>query len=232
MTVYLGIDDTDNHASRGTGRLARSIAGELAAIYHVSGVTRHQLYVHDAIPYTSHNSCAVIHIEGAENGTLREIHACARAMVLDDFVEGSDPGIAVASADQVTDPLVAFGARAKDTVLSQDEARVLARESGVLLEGLGGTNDGIIGALAGIGLASSRNDGRFVSRCRTRELSGCQTVADLLGAGIDSVMTTGGKAVTSGVVEIRKFPKPALRQGRAILYVEDAGGVYRDLVVG
>lgn len=61
MTLYLGIDDTDTRESRGTGRLARMIARELSRSYPVMGVTRHQLFVHPSIPYTSHNSCAVIH---------------------------------------------------------------------------------------------------------------------------------------------------------------------------
>ncbi len=232
MTVYLGIDDTDTPESRGTGLLARKIAAKLAGSCRIAGVTRHQLYVHDDIPYTSQNSCAVIHIEETENGSLREILGAAREMILADFVEGSDPGICIASGDQVAGHLLSFGMRAKSAVVTEDEARHLARDTGITLEGLGGTNGGIIGALAGVGLAASRNDGRFVVRGRTRDLKGCQTVATLLGGGVDSVMTPDGMLVTDGVVEIRKFPKPALRQGRAVLFVEDAGGVYRDLVVG
>jgi len=53
MTLYLGIDDTDTRESRGTGRLARMIAAELARSYVVTGVTRHQLFIHPSIPYTS-----------------------------------------------------------------------------------------------------------------------------------------------------------------------------------
>ncbi|MDK2890060.1 MAG: hypothetical protein PWR21_692, partial [Methanoculleus sp.] len=68
MTIYLGIDDTDTRESRGTGRLARMIATELARSYTVTGVTRHQLFVHPAVPYTSHNSSAVIHIQDTGNG--------------------------------------------------------------------------------------------------------------------------------------------------------------------
>ncbi|MDN7025598.1 ABC transporter substrate-binding protein [Methanoculleus sp. FWC-SCC1] len=232
MTVYLGIDDTDTPESRGTGRLARMIAAELAETYRISGVTRHQLYVHPDIPYTSHNSAAVIHIEGAANGSLHEIFTAAREMIRADFIDGSDPGICIAADTRAAPDLLSFGMRAKSSVVTQKEARSLARQAGITLEGLGGTNDGVIGALAGVGLAASRNDGRFVVRGDTRDLSGSQTVAALLGGGVDSVMTAGGLPVTEGVVELRKFPKPALRQGRAVLYVEDAGGVYRDLVVG
>ena len=124
MTILVSIDDTDNLDSRGTGRLARAIADTLAADYSIYGVTRHQLYVHPDIPYTSHNSCAVIHIE--ENGKSAEperIFSIAQQIMLADFVKGSDPGIAVASADQVTPPLIAFGKDAKCSIQTQEKAR-------------------------------------------------------------------------------------------------------------
>jgi len=52
MTIYLGIDDTDTPESRGTGRLARFIAEKISSEYEILGVTRHQLYVNDAIHIT------------------------------------------------------------------------------------------------------------------------------------------------------------------------------------
>ena len=63
MNIYIGMDDTDNLESRGTGHLARTIAQELAAEYQLLGVTRHQLLVDERVPYTSHNSSAVIELE-------------------------------------------------------------------------------------------------------------------------------------------------------------------------
>jgi hypothetical protein len=64
MSIFAGIDDTDNLESRGTGRLTRSIAAEPGKTYGLYGVTRHQLLVHPDIPYTSQNSAAVIHLDG------------------------------------------------------------------------------------------------------------------------------------------------------------------------
>jgi hypothetical protein len=232
MTLYLGIDDTDTHDSRGTGRLARSIAETLSEAYHVTGITRHQLYVHPSVPYTSHNSCAVIHLQGAENGARDEIFSAAKEMMLSDFVEGSDPGICIAVDHQITPPIHSFGAYAKSTVLTQEQARMMAREAGILLEGLGGTEDGVIGALAGIGLAASGNDGRFVQKGTIRSVKGTQTVAAILACGVDLVMTRDGTIVTEGVVALRKFPKPAFHQRKAVLFVEPEGECYRDLVIG
>ncbi len=52
----IGIDDTDNLESRGTGFRARQLAQQLQqrGLARLRGVTRHQLFVSPEIPYTSH----------------------------------------------------------------------------------------------------------------------------------------------------------------------------------
>ena len=131
-----------------TGRLARAIADSLAKEYPVYGVTRHQLYVHPDIPYTSHNSCAVIHLQTNGNADIDKIFETARQVMLADFVNGSDPGLAVARASEVAAPLIAFGKDAKCSVQTQAKARALAKNLNIRLRGLGGTEDGVIGAMA------------------------------------------------------------------------------------
>jgi hypothetical protein len=232
MTLYLGIDDTDTRESRGTGRLARAIAAELARSYTVTGVTRHQLFVHPDVPYTSHNSSAVIHIQDAGNGIASDVFATAKELMLADFIEGSDPGICVAVDQKINGDLSRFGLSAKTSIVTQEQARGLAREAGILLEGLGGTEDGVIGALAGVGLAASGNDGRFVQKGTIRGLRGSQTVAAILASGVDRVQTRDGAVVDEGTIALRKFPKPAFIGGKAVLYVEADGDAYRDIVVG
>lgn len=232
MTFLFSIDDTDIPGSRGTGRLAREIADELASEHIISGVTRHQLLVHPQVPYTSHNSCAVIHISGTNDTSRQEIIATAREIILGNFIEGSDPGICLASPAQVSRAVTLFGLAAKKEPVSQIQARRIAAESGILLEGLGGTNDGVIGALAGIGLAASGNDGRFVQKGDLRQIRGRRQISELLAAGIDRVMTSDGAAVTEGFVTFAKFPKPALREGRAVLFVTGSDESWQDMVVG
>lgn len=227
MTILVSIDDTDNLDSRGTGRLARSVADALAKDYPVYGVTRHQLYVHPDIPYTSHNSCAVIHVEtDAGNGTADRIFAIAESVMRDDFVQGSDPGLAVAPAGQVAPPLIAFGKDAKCSIQTQAKARALAKNLGIRLKGLGGTEDGVIGAMAGLGLAVDLNDGRFLLRRKIRDLQGPATVKQLLAAGIDEVCTLDGRTITEGTVmnEEQKSPKACPVNGRTILFVEERDG--------
>jgi hypothetical protein len=226
MTFLLSIDDTDSLNSRGTGRLARAIADTLGREYPVSAVTRHQLFVHESIPYTSHNSCAVIHIGPSAPDQAERIFSLARRVMMDDFVEGSDPGIALAHVTEVTPAMIAFGQDAKRLVLTQEKARTLARNCGIRLEGLGGTEDGVIGAMAGIGLASTGNDGRFLQKGRIREVLGPASAETLLAAGIDMILTVEGVPVTTGTITVQegKSAKPCPFLGKAVLFVEEKEG--------
>jgi len=67
MKIFIAIDDTDNLESRGTGFRARELAGLLQKekCGQIIGVTRHQLFVNENIPYTSHNSSACISLESS-----------------------------------------------------------------------------------------------------------------------------------------------------------------------
>lgn len=228
MTIYVAVDDTDSLNSRGTGRLARAIAGACAEQYPVLGVTRHQLYVHESIPYTSHNSCAVIHLAGDDRSAADHAGEIAEEVMMADFIEGSDPGLCWAVSAQVMPSLVAYAQDAQRIVLTQDRARTLARNLGITLKGLGGTEDGVIGSLAGIGLASTGNDGRYLLYGTVRDLVEPCTVADLFAAGVDEIHTLDGRLVEEGMIEIqgRKGPLPCPIGGKAILFVEEVGGRY------
>jgi hypothetical protein len=220
--IYVGIDDTDTLESRGTGRLARTIAAELALKYEVFGVTRHQLFVHPDIPFTSHNSSAVIHVK-ASPAAMDTIFSTTKKLMLADFIVGSDPGLAIASTEQVTAAAVAFGQDAKSIIVTQERALNVARNCGIRVEGLGGTNGGVIGAVAGIALASLGNDGRFLLKGKNRELTGLRSVSEILGAGIDQILTLQGDAVEDGKIKIPKNATPSFIHGKAVLFVEKSG---------
>lgn len=146
--------------------------------------------------------------------------------MLNDFIEGSDPGVAIALSEQISPSLVAYGRDAQHTILNQERARILARNLNIPLKGLGGTEDGVIGAMAGLGLASTRNDGRFLQLGMVRNITGPCEVEDLLAAGIDEVWDIAGTRVTEGTVQNpeQKSPKPCPVNGRAILFVEEREG--------
>jgi hypothetical protein len=225
VTIYVGIDDTDNLESRGTGRLARGIAAELGKSYQVYGVTRHQLLVHPDIPYTSHNSSAVIHLHDCDDGDVGRIFHKVKKLMMADFIEGSDPGLAVATSSQITTGVAAFGLDAKKMVVGMDRAKEVARNAGITVEGLGGTCGGIIGAMAGIGLASMGNDGRFLMKGRARDLKYCvRTLPEVLATGIDQVVTLDGRLVSGGKVDLGRSANPSFVQGKAVLFVEERDG--------
>lgn len=224
MTVLIALDDTDMPGTPGTGRLAREIAAAVAGRFPVGGITRHQLLVDPAIPYTSHNSSAVIRVE-AGAAAIGELAGLARGLVLSGFTEGADPGLALADAGAVAPAVIAFGQDAKRCVLTMDHALRLARNAGVLCEPLGGTGGGVIGALAGIGLAATRCDGRYLDLGAIRTLGPETTVEAVYTAGVADVVTTDGVAVTAGrlVCDRGRGPKPAVVDGRPVLFVEASG---------
>lgn len=217
MICYIGMDDTDNAESRGTGRLARQAAACLSPDFEILGVVRHQLLVDPRVPYTKHNSSATIVIETEKPPDLGSIFQRVKECMQSDFQPGSDPGLCVAA--EVPGEVTQFGRRAKLEIVTQEEARRLARRYGILLEGLGGTEGGVIGALAGVGLAASGEDGRYVLVGSMRELSGLQPVEAVLSAGVDRLQTLEGQSVTHGLIEASKL-RPARRGGRPVAVLQ------------
>jgi tRNA(Ile2) C34 agmatinyltransferase TiaS len=174
------------------------------------------------IPYTSHNSSATLHLLEDGNVDLTALADDVQAIMLEDFQEGSDPGLCVAHT--VTQEVKDFGQRAKREVVRQSEARDVAARSGCVLRGLGGTEDGVIGALAGIGLAAGGDDGRFILIGRSREMEGVQSVQAILECGIAEVRTTDGEVLQEGLVETGGKLRPAFRGNRAVLVVRHPEG--------
>lgn len=216
MKYYIGIDDTDTLESRGTGHLARVIAEVLSQDFNIHGVTRHQLLDDERVPMTAKNSCACIVFEG-DDYPLSEIALYARKIMLDDFQPGSDPGLCVSK--DVPDEVIKFGYRVKNELVKQDDARNLARKTGMYLEGLGGDENGVIGALAAVGLFVQGNDGRYVLVGSIRELEGLQPVSRVKKAGVAEVLTSKGFHVAAGQIQTEKM-RPARRAHQPILFVK------------
>lgn len=225
IALLIGIDDTDNAHSRGTGFLSRKLAHELEAnnLARVSGITRHQLYVHPDIPYTSQNSSACIAVGTRIAGKLRE--HCA-AFLRKENAPGSDAGLCIAAADHVHTEIRDWGKLAKDTVLRMDRAYQLAEEHAIYLEGFSGTRCGVIGALAAVGLRAEGNDGRFIWRKGMKELRelepGIRQISDLRSIlELDAIQTLDGSIPDDrDSIFVNDWVRPLLLNHQAILIAE------------
>jgi hypothetical protein len=221
MKLLIGIDDTDNLESRGTGYCARQLANWLVEnkLAVPAGITRHQLLVDPRIPYTSHNSSACLQVATGSISNVWE--ACCEYLVRA-AAAGSDVGLCIAQPEQIPEMVMEFGKRAKLEVLTAEEASQIAADFQIRLGGLTGTGGGIIGALAGVGLRQAGEDGRFLWLPGLRELSGEHSVAQICAdAHIDRVCTQDGINLASEtLVDVGEWMRPVLRGGQATLFVE------------
>ncbi|WP_137220861.1 DNA-binding protein [Shewanella sp. MEBiC00475] len=190
------IDDTDDIGTKGTGEIAEEIAQMLADVSggKASFITRHQLFVHPDIPYTSHNSAMCFHL--CSPLPQDEILKLAVAHLVAESAPAADPGIAILDTGSVFDAsaLIDFGRKAKSEVITKAMAYALAEQQNISLTEHGGTGQGIIGALAGLGLRLLGNDGRVKGKIKlgqSDEVPHELSVADILAkTGLDAVMST------------------------------------------
>ena len=224
MRYLIGIDDTDNADSRGTGFRARDLGARLgeAGLAETKGITRHQLFVHPDIPYTSHNSSACLDVQ-LQGGSLEALTDFCRDYLAAESAEGSDAGLCVAAWEAVSDAVTDFGRSAKQAVVTREQAQALAACAAVHLEGVTGDHMGVIGALSAVGLRRGGHDGRFIWLQGVRELSGTARAGFLLDAtGIDSVETVDGRPVPrEAEILVDPWPRPVLLNGKAVLLTRE-----------
>lgn len=221
--IFIGIDDTDIIDTPGTNQLARLILKRIGAFSRDSVICRHQLFFDPRVPYTSKNGSASIQLPRASADDAKQLIEIIREVMLSWFVEGSDPGLCV--TESVSQETTAFGLRCKNEVVSQDEARVTAERAGCHLEGLGGTEQGVIGALAAVGLIACGDDGRVVQLSSwpypDDAFSGPREIDELFARGVDEVRhLESNQPITFGAVDIGKHLRPNWRGGRVVLFVD------------
>jgi len=220
--IHVGIDDTDTLETPGTNQLARRLAGALPPGFAFVVALRHQLLFDRRVPYTSKNGCASLLVRADPGRPADELLPVLAREMRDWYVPGSDPGLCV--AERVPEAVREFGRRAQRELVTQEEARAVARECGLYLEGFGGTEGGVIGALAGVGLLADGDDGRVVHRAGWQwpdDFAGLQPVAAVRARGVDEVReASSGRAVDAGLVDVGKHLRPSWRGRRVVLYVE------------
>lgn len=221
MRIYIGFDDTDTiDADRGTGKLARWFEDALPEGCTMRGVVRQQLLVNENIPYTSHNSSACVIVDTPDITFKDKITSRAVEHVELYSLAGSDPGICVACHDDPSmNQLIDFGLQCTAQVVNQKDALRAAQNAHI--SGHGGTNDGIIGATASVGLTASGWHGRFIEYGRLRDFPDIMRVSELTHAGILVVSIDRDAMVPApdDVVLTKGWCRPRLWGNRAVLYV-------------
>ncbi|WP_020676730.1 hypothetical protein [Geopsychrobacter electrodiphilus] len=226
MNLLVCIDDTDNLESRGTGELASMLALQLEEQGWGSSsyVTRHQLLVHPDIPYTSHNSAMCFAASLNENCPVEQFIDYAGRFLLQESAPESDPGLCVMIPADLGDEsaLLAFGRAAKKQVLTKNEAYTLARQTDIHLSEHGGTGQGVIGALAGVGLRLGGNDGRLKGQLRFGMPAERIKISALRAHPlVDCVRTLDGLTPSDGEeVVLGEKIKTVLLEGQSVLLLE------------
>lgn len=221
----IGIDDTDNLTSRGTGFIVRELARLLkeAGIADPQCVSRHQLYYHPDIPYTSHNSSACLEVDVLQ---IDKLHDFCRQYLLDVAAEGSDVGLCIVEFYNVSEIQINWGLRAKKEILTLDDAKKIARDNHIFLEGLTGTHGGMIGALAACGLRKYGNDGRILMLAADfRSFSGKITASEICrNFHIQNIFDTFDTPIPAEAeITLEEGWKPLIKNGLYSLMVEKDG---------
>ena len=224
MRFLIGVDDTDNPRTSSTGLIAQRLGLQMqgAGLGKLEAITRHQLLFSPQVPCTTRNSAICITFE-TDASRRSEIEMACRSFILREYCSGADAGFALASWAQVTPEVYTWARLAKTRVLAREEALQAARSAKIAITGLTGSGNGIIGALAAIGLRYRGNDGRFLWIPNINQLSGIYTYSELMQiAPFERIETLRGRAPRSDEkIDVGKWIRPVLRDGRCVLLVEE-----------
>lgn len=232
MRVLIGFDDTDFvNSDFGTGKVARCLERLIPKECKVWGVIRQQLLVDPAIPYTSHNSSACVVVDCPDKSYMEILKSAAIAHIEAMSLPGSDPGLCLVSEGDQTLPLLAsFGALCTAKIVSQKDARLAVGSAH--LSGHGGTNDGIIGAAAAVGLTASGWSGRFIEYSGLRDFPEKVAVSALRQKNIQVVSVDRDACCPrpEDIVHTKGWLRPRLWGNTVVLPVKPAGvGLWESL---
>jgi hypothetical protein len=216
MIYFIALDDTDNKDSRGTGFKSREL-GKLIVdkkLGVVESISRHQLFVHEKIAYTSQNSSACLIVDTNTPDELRDL---CKAYLIDVAEIGSDAGLCFAHIDQINEKILDWGKRAKKEILYKEDAFKLAEESGIFLEAYTGERIGVIGALAAVGLRRAGNDGRniWLSGHELRDLKKIINIQAIISKD-------GGEINDEDRIEVGEWLRPPIKNNKNTIIVEQS----------
>ena len=222
MNVFIGIDDTDNLETRGTGYHARMLGHSLveAGLFEMRSVTRHQLFIDRRIPFTAHNNSACL--AGVCTGNISDLIDHAMDFIKRESAFDSDAGLCVAMADEIIPAIIKFGNRAKREIVTINDAYRLIYNTFIYLEGFLNSRIGLIGSLAAVGLRAGGNDGRLIWSRNLRETTGDFRISEFLGlVDVDRVVEKNLiKPDPESIIRITEWCTPVMIGGKITLIAE------------
>ncbi|HEU5002300.1 MAG TPA: hypothetical protein VFW71_05915 [Actinomycetota bacterium] len=237
--LLIGIDDTDGEGSRGTGALAVSLIQALDAdrVGAAMGVTRHQLYRGPGVEATSENVALCLALKASHRLEPSAFVDFVSAFLEAERGPGSAPGVAIAREPAWEDAQTAmrltnFGQQAKSSVVDVATAQAVAPDVHVHLASFGGSDRGVVGALAAVALHASGEDGIFLWLPDLEDAVGQITYRQLrlLAPAIDIALDPDGREPEpEQFVDVGTRVRPVLFKGLSVLLLdppieETAGG--------
>ncbi|MFP3853001.1 MAG: hypothetical protein ACLFWD_01770 [Anaerolineales bacterium] len=227
MDYLLGLDDTDDHSSRGTGYRARQLGRwlQFQGLARVNSITRHQLSAAEGIPKTSKNSAACLHL-WLNIGDMDRLQSCLIKFLSMVAAPTAQPGVCLAPAGSVAITVQRFGRICKEGVVELTEAIKRAEAASMWLATTDDLGSGRIGAMAAVGLRASGEDGRYIWLPELRSLKGVTSVMELSSqCGIDVVCSPdGAQAAPMDRIRLNSWIRPLLRAGQPRVLVESVEG--------
>lgn len=227
---YIAIDDTDElgyHTS--TGEICDEIRKHITQYYgQTTPVTRHQLFLHPDIPYTSHNSsmCFTCYIKPE---IIEEVKIFVSDFVTKQSAPSAAAGICIGFSKDILhkDELLKYATDAKKNVLTHKLAYEVADKSNLYLRALTPNENGIIGALAGIGLRLSGNDGRLKGKIKLNKeiITSRELLNESLFQAIHSLDSTW--VDLDKPIQCKEYLKGVILNTKITLLLRDDGDYYR-----
>jgi hypothetical protein len=142
---------------------------------------------------------------------------------LREYSKGADAGFAIAAWGQITPEVYTWARTVKQRVVTRQEALQLARSAQIGIAGLTGSGAGVIGGLAAIGLRFRGEDGRFLWIPNLNQLTGIYAYSEIMAISpIDRIEGLRGRSPRpEDRIEVGKWVRPVLREGRCVLLVEE-----------
>lgn len=216
----IGIDDTGEPDGRGTSQLARawSDAIEAEGFGQSLGVTRHQLWESPKIPCTGKNRALAIVIE--TDRTVLDVEDRIVDFVRANAARKANSAIAVLSRHSDMPHALAFGRRSQQELMNLKDAERYAAEANVLIRGLGGNRNGMIGALSAAGLRAGGKDGLFIQLAGIRDIEGRVTAGQIrVRTALESIIDedTGEELDRDDMIETFNWVRPRMTADKPVL---------------